>query len=202
MATQKQWTQLKWCRDLPARWSSNFDFVFYRWACEIMNQRTIFVVSIRCDNEVDCGCSVSFVLWTCEGIRSVFWWRYAFNFWMSICTDISHHGTQIILYKPLKHETFISYVNTPYFTITDISSLTRFKEIIAVYSENYIKPKNKLCGKKFRRDVPLCCKGIRFVYFKVCKGFRFYLNLMSLQCKQRTSCSWDASLGIQTKRHN
>jgi hypothetical protein len=31
---------------------------------------------------------------------------------------------------------------TPYFTITKINWLTLFKEIIAVYSENYAKPSN------------------------------------------------------------
>jgi hypothetical protein len=32
---------------------------------------------------------------------------------------------------------------TPHFTITKINWLTLFKEIIAVYSENYTKPINK-----------------------------------------------------------
>jgi hypothetical protein len=34
---------------------------------------------------------------------------------------------------------------TPYFTITKINWLMLFKEIIAVYSENHMKPINALC---------------------------------------------------------
>jgi hypothetical protein len=36
---------------------------------------------------------------------------------------------------------------TQHFTITKINWLTLFKEIIAVYSENHIKPMNALSGK-------------------------------------------------------
>jgi hypothetical protein len=35
---------------------------------------------------------------------------------------------------------------TPHFTIAEINFLTPFKEIIAVYSENYTKPINTKCG--------------------------------------------------------
>jgi hypothetical protein len=41
---------------------------------------------------------------------------------------------------------------TPYFTITKISWLTLFKEIIAVYSENHTKPINKLCEQNAVTD--------------------------------------------------
>jgi len=33
MATRKQSTQRNWFRDLPSRWSTNFELAFYRWAC-------------------------------------------------------------------------------------------------------------------------------------------------------------------------
>jgi hypothetical protein len=36
---------------------------------------------------------------------------------------------------------------TPHFTITKISWLTLFKEVIDVYSENHTKPANTLCGE-------------------------------------------------------
>jgi uncharacterized protein YktB (UPF0637 family) len=36
---------------------------------------------------------------------------------------------------------------TPHFTITKINWLTLFKEIIAVYTENYTEPINTLCGQ-------------------------------------------------------
>jgi hypothetical protein len=36
---------------------------------------------------------------------------------------------------------------TPHFTITEINWVMLFKEIIAVYSENYTKSKNTFCGQ-------------------------------------------------------
>jgi hypothetical protein len=36
---------------------------------------------------------------------------------------------------------------TQHFTITKINWLTLFKEIIAVYSENHMKPIDTLCGQ-------------------------------------------------------
>jgi hypothetical protein len=41
---------------------------------------------------------------------------------------------------------------TPHFTITKINWLTLFKEIMAVYSENYTRPINKV--------VPWALKGL------------------------------------------
>jgi len=36
---------------------------------------------------------------------------------------------------------------TPHFTITEINWLTLFRKIIAVYSENYVKPIKTIFGK-------------------------------------------------------
>jgi hypothetical protein len=54
---------------------------------------------------------------------------------------------------------------TPHFTITKISGLTVFKEIITVYSENYTKLRNT----KF--SVSVVKAGGRYSYHSALKGY-------------------------------
>jgi hypothetical protein len=49
---------------------------------------------------------------------------------------------------------------TPYFTSTEINWLTVFKEIIAVYSENYAKPINAKCSITY-------CQSRWFTYLQL-----------------------------------
>jgi hypothetical protein len=51
-----------------------------------------------------------------------------------------------LIFTVFKHSVFTSKKTKP-ITITKISWLMLFKEIIAVYSENHMEPINTLCGQ-------------------------------------------------------
>jgi hypothetical protein len=65
------------------------------------------------------------------------------------------------LLNPLSHEAHLNTKDsvrttkkTQHFTVTKISWLTLFKEIIAVYSESHMKPVNTLCGQNAELLIP------------------------------------------------
>jgi len=53
MATRKQSTQRNWFRDLPSRWSTNFELAFYRWACGCVKIRFRFGCFVKCGHKCD-----------------------------------------------------------------------------------------------------------------------------------------------------
>jgi hypothetical protein len=66
-------------------------------------------------------------------------------------------------------ERFSSYlIKTQHFTITKISLLTLFKEIITVYSENHTKPIDTLCEQN--AELLIAETGGTFCYDRPLKG--------------------------------
>jgi hypothetical protein len=104
------------------------------------------------------------------------------------------HETENVYYNPLKPKLVQIMFNnsvrtakkTRHFTITKISWLTLFKEIIAVYSENYTKPVSIKCRVTdcwTRRDIQLPL-GFK-VRLKYSKAVLLYLLAIALLAHQR-----------------